>query len=113
MIKKYNKEMKFITSRVFTHATIEELKYELKIVKHSVDYWFGMFKNRAFGAIKDGNISYEEWRAIYIKNDWIEVPEFRCFCNPKGVTTSDDWASYELEKSYLTIWKKWYQYHQR
>ena len=113
MIKKYNKEMKFITSRVFTHATIEELKYELKIVKHSVDYWFGMFKNRAFGAIKDGNISYEEWRAIYIKNDWIEVPEFRCFCNPKGVTTSDDWASYELDKSYLTIWKKWYQYHQR
>ena len=44
MIKKYNKEMKFITSRTFTHNTIEELKHELKIVKHTVDYWFSKFK---------------------------------------------------------------------
>jgi len=38
MMKKYNKEMKFITSRAFTHNTIEELKHELKMVKHTVDY---------------------------------------------------------------------------
>jgi len=105
--------MKFITSRAFTHTTIEELKKELEMVKHTVDYWFGMFKNSAFGEIKDGTLSYEEWKDIYIKNCWVEVPEFRCFCKPKGVTNSDDWASYELEKSYLTIWRKWYQYHQR
>jgi hypothetical protein len=113
MIKKYNKEMKFITSRAFTHNTIEELKQELKMVKHTVDYWFGMFKNRAFGEIKDGNISYLKWKNIYKRKGWVEVPEFRCVCNPEGVTTSDDWASYELDKSYLTIWKKWYQYHER
>ena len=113
MIKKYNKEMRFITSREFTHSTIEELKNELETVKHAVDYWFGMFKNRAFGEAKDGNLSYEEWRDIYIKNCWVEVLEFRCFYNPKGVTNSDDWASYELDKSYLTIWRKWHQYHQR
>jgi len=73
-MKKYNKDMKFIPSRVFTHNTIEELKQELKIVKHTVDYWFGMFKNRAFGEIKDGNISYKEWRNIYIKNG-ITIPK--------------------------------------
>jgi len=113
MIKKYNNEMRFITCREFTHSTIKELKNELEIVKHSVDYWFDMFKNRAFGKTKDSNLSYEEWKDIYIKNGWLEVQEFRCFFNPKGVTNSDDWASYELEKSYLTIWRKWYQYHQR
>jgi len=64
MMKKYKKEMKFITSRALTHKTIEELKQELKMVKHSVDYWFVMFKNRAFGEIKDGNLSYEEWKDI-------------------------------------------------
>jgi len=102
-MKKYNKEMKFITSRAFTHNTIEELKHELKMVKHTVDYWFGMFKNRAFGKIKDGNLSYEDWRDIYIKNGWVEAPEFRCFCNPKGVTNSDDWASYELGVPFLIL----------
>jgi hypothetical protein len=113
MIKKYNKEMRFITSKAIAHSTIVELKNELETVKHTVDYWFGMFKNRAFGEIKDGNLSYAEWRDIYIKNGWLEVPEYRCFCNPKGVTNSDDWAAYELDKSYLNIWKKWYQYHER
>ena len=68
MIKKYNKQMRFITSKVITHSTIIELKNELEIVKHTVDYWFGMFKNRAFGEIKDGNLSYSDWRDIYINN---------------------------------------------
>ena len=109
--------MRFITSREFTHSTIEELKNELEIVKHAVDYWFGMFKYRAFGETKDGNLSYDEWREIYLRHGWEEVPEFMCFKVPKVLTNvlkpdeiTHEWANYEKDKAILNIWRVWDTY---
>lgn len=104
--------MKYTTSKTFTHKTIEELRQELSIVEHSVNYWHDKLEHRAFGEIKDGNLSYDEWKDIYTRNGWVEVSEFKSCYNPKGVTSFNDWASYQLDKSYLTVWKQWQKYHQ-
>ena len=110
--KKYHDEMRFTRPIGLNHRTIEELRHEVSLLEHTVNYWHDKFEHRAFGEIKDGNLSYEEWRDIYTRNGWVEVSDFRSCYNPKGVTSSDDWASYELDKAYLTIWKAWHRYHQ-
>jgi|TARA_B110001454_G_scaffold1560_1_gene1447 hypothetical protein len=112
MMKKYHQEIQFTTPRTFTLNTIKELKQELNIVEDAMDYWHNKLEHRAFGEIEDGNLSYDEWKDIYTRNGWVEVSDFRSCYNPKGVTSSDDWASYELDKAYLTIWKVWHRYHQ-
>ena len=112
--------MKFTTSTKFTHQTIEELREQLKVVEHILKYWTNELENRAFGEIEDGNLSYEEWREIYIRNGWVEVPEYECFRMPsaltnvlKDVTIDTDWANYKKDKSVLDIWKCWNKYHQQ
>jgi hypothetical protein len=71
--------MRLVTSSTYTHNIIEELRQELKTVEHIHNYWSEELKHRAFGEIKDGNLSYDEWREIYLRYGWEEVPEFMCF----------------------------------
>jgi len=90
--------------------------------------------NRAFGELdnfKSGEeISYEDWRKIYLKHEWVEAPEYQCFYNPKNETQLGDVKirnqlikgerayeyknykqemlyvySYEVWNKYLTSWK--------
>jgi len=103
--------MKYITPQTLTYKTIDELRKELTIVEHTLNYWHDKLEHRAFGEIKDVNLSYDEWKDIYTRNGWVEVSDFNCCYNPKSVTSPYDWASYELDKAYLTIWKQWDRYH--
>ena len=104
--------MKFISTANFGYKTIEVLREELKKVGYQTNYWHDKFEHRAFGEIKDGNLSYEEWRDIYTSNGWVEVSEYQSCYDPKSVTSPKESASYELDKAYLTIWKIWYKYEQ-
>jgi hypothetical protein len=90
--------------------------------------------NRAFGELDnfkdEGQISYEDWRNIYLKHEWVEAPEYQCFYNPKNETQLGDVKirnqlikgerayeyknykqemlyvySYEVWNKYLTSWK--------
>ena len=109
--KKYHHEMRLTRPIGVNHKTISELRREVKLLEHTVNFWRERLNNRAFGKIKSGNLSFSQWRDIYTHNGWIEAPEYRNFYNPKGVTNSDDWASYELDKAHLTIWRVWHKYH--
>ena len=71
--KKFNGEMKLTVTRAPTHATIKELRDELKLVKNIADYWEEKSNERAFGEIQKNNISFEKWREIYLKHGWIEI----------------------------------------
>ena len=109
-------EDRFVSSSSLGWKTIENLWDELKKVEYQLNYWHDKLEHRAFGEIQDGDISYEDWRDIYTSNGWVEVSEFQCCYDPnkdsKSVTISKGYASYIEDKAYLTIWKKWYQYHQ-
>ena len=104
--------MKFISPSTFAHTTTQLLREELTKVWYQLNAWHDKFEHRAFGEIKDGNLSYEEWRDIYTSNGWVEVSDFQSCYDPQSVTTPKESASYELDKAYLTIWKIWYKYEQ-
>jgi len=104
-------EKKFISTANLGYKTLEVLRKELEKVEHQLNYWHDKFEHRAFGEIKDGNLSYEEWRNIYTSNGWVEVSDYQSCYSPKSVTTPKASASYELDKAYLTIWKIWDKYH--
>ena len=69
--------MKFISPSTFAHTTTQLLREELTKVEHQLNAWHDKFEHRAFGEIKDGNLSYEEWRDIYTSNGWVEVSDFQ------------------------------------
>jgi hypothetical protein len=109
--------MRLVTSTTFTHNIVEELRQELKTVENIHHYWSEELKYRAFGEIKDGNLSYDEWREIYLRHGWEEVPEFMCFKVPKVLTNvlkpdeiTHEWANYEKDKAILNIWRVWDNY---
>ena len=129
--KKFNGEMKLTVTRAPTHATIKELRDELKLVKNIADYWEEKSNERAFGEIQKNNISFEKWREIYLRHGWIEISDYHCFYNPKSVLIQDEsitalpsiegnrdneqsgtWASYELDKSFSVFSKVWNKYYQ-
>ena len=113
---------------------LENLRQELKSVKHMVDYWEKEFKERAFGEITDGDIKLNDWYAIYKKKGWIPVEKYGCCYNPvsfniqketviktglfgkKSHKYTEDaptqWASFKYDRSILFIWKQWVNYHQ-
>ena len=109
--RKYHDEMRLTRSIGLKYRAIEELRHEVNLFEYTVNDWHDKLEHRAFGEIKDGNLSYDEWKDIYTRNGWVEVSDFRSCYNPKSVTSPKDWASYELDKAYLTIWKAWYKYH--
>ena len=98
--------MIFDTSAVITSKTIDFLREELKTVQSQLNYWKDKLDSRAFCEIKDDNLSYQSWIEIYINKGWVEKEAYRCVIN------KDDWASYDLDQAYLTIWKQWNDYHQ-
>ena len=130
--KKFDGEMKLTVTRAPTQETIKELRHELGLVKNIVDYWKEKSKKRAFGKIKNENISMEKWREIYSQHGWIEISDYHCFYNPKSVSIKNEtitalpsiegnsdneqsgtWASYELDKSYSAFFKVWDKYYQK
>lgn len=50
--------------------------------------------NRAFEELDnfqdEHQVSYDDWRNIYLKHEWIEVAEYQCFYNPKNEIQQGD-----------------------
>ena len=130
--KKFDGEMKLTVTRAPTQETIKELRRELVLVKNIVDYWKEKSDKRAFGKIKNENISFDKWREIYSQHGWIEISDYHCFYNPKSISIENEtisalpsiegnsdneqsgtWTSYELDKSYSTFFKVWNKYYQK
>ena len=105
-----SREENFVSTANLGWRTLEAMREELKRVEFQLNFWHDKFEHRAFGEIKDGNLSYEEWRDIYTSNGWVEVSDFQSCYDPESITKSKNYASYELDKAYLTIWKVWYKY---
>ena len=105
-------EKNFISTANLGWKTLEAMREELKKAGYLLNFWHDKFEYRAFGEIKDGNLSYEEWRDIYTHNGWVEVSAFQSCYDPQSVTSPKESASYELDKAYLTIWKIWNKYEQ-
>ena len=129
-LTRFNDDMQFTVSEKLTQKTIIELKKELEIVEYVVKEWLIKLNQRAFGEITNNNISYEDWRDIYISHGWTEISSHNCCYDPQGITFENDlgvlkivkendtigeeyFASYELDISYLDIWKAWSKYHQK
>ena len=129
-LSRFNEDMRFTVSEKLTQRTISELKKELVIVEQYLNDWKKKLDRRAFGKIKHNNISYEEWRDIYISHGWIEISAHNCCYDPQFITfenglgklksnkendNADElyFTSYELDISYSDIWKAWSRYHQK
>ena len=59
-----SREENFVSTANLGWRTLEAMREELKRVEYQLNFWHDKFENRAFGEIKDGNLSYEEWRDI-------------------------------------------------
>ena len=129
-LSRFNEDMLFTVSEKLTQRTISELKKELDIVEQSLNDWKKKLDSRAFGKIKDNNITYEKWRDIYTSHGWMEISAHNCCYDPQGIIFENGlgklksnkendnvdeqyFASYELDISYLDIWKAWSRYHQK
>ena len=101
--KKFDGEMKLTVTRAPTQETIKELRRELGLVKNIVDYWKEKSDKRAFGKIKNENISFENWREIYSQHGWIEISDYHCFYNPKNISIEKCWFETTSNSSSVLI----------